>query len=217
MVLGFGLQNQSWWVQIPHRAFPGKGNMTVNSEKVKKWRLETKQRIVDSMGGKCQVCGYNRCLSNLALHHINPKEKDFALGAIRKSPKAWIKIVEELRKCILLCHICHNELHYGMITLPENYSKFNEEFAEYKSLVKVKNKKQVCIVCSKEKEISKKSKARTCSPKCNGILKRKINWDNIDLKKLLLENKTIVEIAKEVGCSDSMVHKRIKKLGLEKK
>ena len=50
--------------------------MLTNAEKVKRWRSNTKQKIVEAMGGKCQICGYNRCLAGLALHHKDPKQKD---------------------------------------------------------------------------------------------------------------------------------------------
>jgi hypothetical protein len=31
-------------------------------------------------GGKCALCGYNKCLSALEFHHINSDDKDFSLG-----------------------------------------------------------------------------------------------------------------------------------------
>jgi len=182
--------------------------MSSNSIRIKKWRLESKQRIVDAMGGECQICGYSRCLANLALHHIDPSKKDFRLGAIRANPKSWNKIVEELRKCVLLCHICHNELHYGVIQLPAEYKKFDEKFANYKFKKKILRQ---CPVC---KGVITVSGNKVCSNKCAGQLRQKINWNDIKLEELI-KVKTIVGIAKELGCSDSAVHKRLKKLGIK--
>ena len=88
--------------------------MNSKSEHVKKWRRVTKNRMVESMGGKCQCCGYNKCSDALEFHHIDSNGKEMALGASRASPKAWIKIVEELRKCILVCSNCHKEIHYNL-------------------------------------------------------------------------------------------------------
>ena len=62
-----------------------------SAEAVKKWRRETKKRMIDSMGGECQLCGYNKCQEALELHHINPDEKELSFGAIRANPKAWLK------------------------------------------------------------------------------------------------------------------------------
>ncbi len=57
--------------------------MSKSSEKVKRWRKATKQRIIDSFGGKCGICGYEKCPDALALHHLNPLEKEFGLGGVR--------------------------------------------------------------------------------------------------------------------------------------
>ena len=50
------------------------------------------------MGGSCVCCGYKKCDAALALHHLDPNEKDFSLGSIRANCKSWAEIVEELRK-----------------------------------------------------------------------------------------------------------------------
>jgi len=54
---------------------------------------------------------------------------------------------------------------------------------------------------------------KTCSSKC-GQSKRRMDWESIDLVSML-KIKSIVEIAKDLNCSDKAVHKRIKKLGLD--
>jgi hypothetical protein len=88
--------------------------MSKNSEAVKKWRHKCKLRIVESMGGKCQCCGYDKCTQALDLHHLDPTEKEMGLGGIRANPKSWESIVQELRKCVLLCNRCHQEVHAGV-------------------------------------------------------------------------------------------------------
>lgn len=105
--------------------------MSKQSEKVKRWRKKTKQRVVDAMGGKCVCCGYKKCNAALDLHHINPEEKEFGLGRIMARPVAWKKIIEELRKCVLVCNRCHVEFHNGVRKLPDNHAKFDESFVEY--------------------------------------------------------------------------------------
>lgn len=89
--------------------------MSVSSERVKAWRKRTKAKIVEEMGGKCCICGYKRCQSALALHHLDPTTKEFGFGALRASPKSWSKIQEEMKKCILVCNNCHAEIHEGVI------------------------------------------------------------------------------------------------------
>jgi 5-methylcytosine-specific restriction endonuclease McrA len=94
--------------------------------KVKKFRKNRKQKMVDSMGGKCQICGYNKTPKALEFHHVNPVEKEFSFGGSRASPKSWEMISEELKKCILLCSNCHHEVHDGIAIIPESYQRFSE-------------------------------------------------------------------------------------------
>ncbi len=68
-----------------------------------------KQKCVEYKGGKCQICGYNQCLSAMDFHHINSEEKDYQISEIRCKP--WEIVQLELDKTILLCRNCHAELH----------------------------------------------------------------------------------------------------------
>lgn len=43
-------------------------------------RSKLKLRAIEYKGGKCECCGYNKNLSALEFHHINPKEKEFAVS-----------------------------------------------------------------------------------------------------------------------------------------
>ena len=79
-----------------------------------KRREKMKQACVDYKGGACKVCGYNRCISALSFHHLNPSEKDFNISA-NNGCKSWDKMKKELDKCVLLCSNCHSEVHYGLI------------------------------------------------------------------------------------------------------
>jgi len=108
--------------------------MSKQSEKVKTWRKNSKSRIIDSMGGKCCICSYCKCNNALSLHHLDPSIKEFGFGAIRANCKNWESIVNELRKCILLCNNCHSEVHAGISIIPIDAPKFNEDFADYKSI-----------------------------------------------------------------------------------
>ena len=179
--------------------------MSIGSEYVKAWRRRTKDRIIQSMGGKCCVCGYNKCQSALALHHIDPSQKDFNISIIRKNMRSWSVIVKELRKCILLCHNCHCELHEGIISLPDTYAIFNEDYAEYRDV-----KPNLCKMCG----CKKTSNTKFCSSECKSRYLSKIDWDTIDLVKEL-ENKSVLKLAGELGCSDNAIHKRLRKLGLK--
>ena len=84
---------------------------TNNAAKI--WRITVKQRSLVYKGGKCQKCGYDKCVAALEFHHRNPKTKD-NLGTGNRhafSGRVWSKVKRELDKCDLLCANCHREVH----------------------------------------------------------------------------------------------------------
>ena len=176
--------------------------MSKSSEAVKRWRANTKDRMVKAMGSKCQCCGYNTCNNSLAFHHIDPKRKDLTFADTRANPQKWNLIVEELRKCILVCHNCHAEIHVGIRTIPEIYFIFDESFADYK----IETEYNFCI-CGKEKPQTFKF----CSHKCAATNRRKVDWDNIDLIELL-KNHSITELEDKLGISNAAIYKRRDKI-----
>ena len=68
-----------------------------------------KKQAVKLLGGKCQICGYNKCIDALEFHHENPKEKEFKLGS--GNTISWKEYKKEALKCILICSNCHKEIH----------------------------------------------------------------------------------------------------------
>lgn len=88
---------------------------------IKHIRQRMKEYTILAMGGECQICGYKRCKAALEFHHINPEEKEFSF----KSIKGWEVLYAELEKCILLCALCHREIHYGVAVLPKTYARFD--------------------------------------------------------------------------------------------
>ena len=86
------------------------------AEAVQKRREKTKELLVEYKGGKCEICGYNRCVEALEFHHINPNEKDFGIGQ-KGYTRSFEKNKEEVDKCILVCANCHREIHNGLIDI----------------------------------------------------------------------------------------------------
>lgn len=89
---------------------------SVNASK-RWWAGREKQKAVDYKGGKCIVCGYNKCLAAMDFHHTNPLEKDgYGSGALKVHWK-FERNISELDKCILVCVRCHREIHAGAINI----------------------------------------------------------------------------------------------------
>jgi hypothetical protein len=74
--------------------------------------FERKWEAIKDKGGKCQHCGECRP-AMLCFHHRNPSDKRLKLDARTFSNTKYDVLKEELDKCDLLCHNCHQELHNG--------------------------------------------------------------------------------------------------------
>ena len=73
-------------------------------------RRAMKKEAVKRHGGKCEICGYDRCIDALTFHHLNPDEKEFGL-AQSGITHSWEEYLAESQKCILVCANCHAEIH----------------------------------------------------------------------------------------------------------
>jgi ribosomal protein L30E len=145
------------------------------------------------MGGSCQCCGYNNCDNALELHHLDPSQKEFGFGRLRASPKSLEVLKQELKKCVLVCSNCHREIHAGIKTVPENYTRMNEAClaSEYD------NRKQL-----REKTLINKIPTD----------RRKIKLSNDQLSDMLINeykgNKS--KLARFIGVSETAIRKRLK-------
>ena len=81
-------------------------------DRVAAWRRRAKQVLVREAGGQCHLCGYDRCLAALEFHHLDPREKAFALS-LRGVTRSLDALREEAAKCVLLCANCHAEVEVG--------------------------------------------------------------------------------------------------------
>lgn len=82
--------------------------MKTKSEYVGILKWAKKIKAIEILGNKCEKCG-NTNLFHLTFHH--KFEKEFNINDIKYS--RWEIIEKEIKKCILLCHNCHNELHFS--------------------------------------------------------------------------------------------------------
>ena len=78
---------------------------------VSRKRRKIKIDLVEYKGGKCEMCGYNKCIAALDFHHKDYREKDFNLSK-NGNTYGLERAKKEVDKCILICSNCHRELHY---------------------------------------------------------------------------------------------------------
>lgn len=73
----------------------------------KKWIADRRRRGIELLGGKCALCDSTE---NLEIDHTN-RDKDPRLRSSggRLWSFSWDYILEELKKCRVLCEDCHKE------------------------------------------------------------------------------------------------------------
>jgi 5-methylcytosine-specific restriction endonuclease McrA len=88
-----------------------------SSDAVSRRRRKVKAILVAEAGGRCGLCGYDRCPGALAFHHLVPQTKRFGMaeGGLARS---LAEARAEAAKCILLCANCHAEVEAGVTRLP---------------------------------------------------------------------------------------------------
>lgn len=182
--------------------------MTKKSEKVIRYRKNIKHKMILAMGGFCQKCGYSRCNDALEFHHIDPSKKEIAFGKLRSNPQSLNKVLMELEKCILLCSICHRELHANIIELPTEYHKLDPSIFGWSKIDNGFIKTPINII----KKVSEKTKIN----KEKKIRKKRFDVSFEELSKLL-NNNSYIGIGKIYGVSDNAIRKRAILLGIELK
>jgi hypothetical protein len=73
--------------------------------------IEKKLELIKLFGGKCELCGYNKNIAAFDFHHKDPDTKNFEIKVQFLKYKNDDEILEEAKKCMLLCANCHRELH----------------------------------------------------------------------------------------------------------
>lgn len=149
-----------------------------------------KQKLVDSFGGSCQLCGYNKCLRALCFHHLS--DKLFTLDSSNLFKKPWEEILVESAKCQLLCQNCHAILHENERNLIPSPSKRSQKLK-----TKTHDRKRQLI-------INKGSRCEKCYTKYNSL--QAYTFHHIDKKNklfeincLTLQQKSLISINNEVS------------------
>ena len=88
--------------------------LSKNPDHQRNKRNKRKKDLVALKGGKCVLCGYDKCIAALQFHHRDPKKKSFDLSS-RSMLRAWDGLIKEAKKCDLVCANCHTEIHWGAV------------------------------------------------------------------------------------------------------
>lgn len=192
----------------PHEVFGTKGKYKqgycppcLYQYQASRWQGR-KKKAVELMGGACSRCGYCRNYSALEFHHMDPNEKDFDFNVGRR--RSWDKMVEELKKCVLLCSNCHREEHHPETILDGDTSKAN---------VILNLGPQItgrCPTCDTEVFGTK-----YCSHACSCDSRRRAKRPSREELAQLIETTPFVQIGKKYKVSDNAIRKWAEHYGLE--
>jgi hypothetical protein len=99
-----------------------KNHYSSNTKSQKLRGLNRKEYLVNMLGGKCSICGYNKSINALCFHHNHSKK--FTLDRKNLRSKSLDKLIEESSKCTLLCSNCHMESHHSDLNM-NNINYYN--------------------------------------------------------------------------------------------
>ena len=136
-------------------------------------RRRNKIRLVEYKGGKCEICGYDKCIDALEFHHLDPNEKEFGIAGDTRSLE---KLKNEADKCVLICANCHRELH----------AKEREEIRVKKEQEEIERS----IIYFENKSIKEKKQSKL-------VINSKLNIDSI--KNDIIDGFSKKEISKKYG------------------
>ena len=172
--------------------------MAKTKNKSTRYKNRQKQKAVEFFGGKCQICGYNKCLAALTFHHVDSESKLWNMSRIFYYK--WETVLTELEKCILICANCHNEIHQGI-------TEFDKRL--------VKETMFLICECCKTEFPTKNYSQIYCSPTCSAKMQRKaIRPSKTELKRLIEGKMSWVKIGKRFGVTDNAVRKWARKYQL---
>jgi len=179
-----------------------------------KKRVERRLFLLEKYDFKCSKCGYNKNISALEFHHIDPNTKEFSIDGKNLTSKSIESIFIEAEKCIVLCANCHREYHNPQTNLSEldykseNANKFFVKYAQEKdTILKERN---FCKKCGRELLTND---AELCQD-CYHFSIRRVEWPIKEVLNELILTKSIVDISKIYGVSDTNVRKWCKKYDL---
>lgn len=178
----------------------------MNGQAVTKHRRKRRIELIKIMGGKCAICGYNKCDAALQLHHLDPSQKEYSLSS--GNCKSIEEDINEAKKCILVCANCHREIHNGFYDNLKLKPSFNQDIAD-QVLQEYKNVKQKTFTYCKTCGRIITPGAIYCEDCYKKIVRNNSHKSEITREQLKQKIRTMpfVQIGKQYGVTDNAIRK----------
>ncbi len=188
-----------------------------------------KRKLIEMCGGKCKICGYNKCIGAFDFHHRDPTQKKFSLNDAVNSGFSWQSILEEIEKCDLLCCRCHREAEYiePDIDIENTYKSFlrtkHVDTLGKKEGIPTKQELEIMLSEFSSREISRSFNVSLATVgywkmkyglKMNKVI-RSIRIPSREELQNLIKEKTAVVIGRDFGVTDKAVKKWLIKYGIK--
>lgn len=174
-------------------------------------RHRIKTQLVEYKGGKCEICGYDKCLNALDFHHKTPEDKKFALNTANYN-KSFEVLKSEADKCILVCANCHREIHFN--ENEERRENFIYTDANKSTALSKLNLEDVKIDVEKgltQLEISNKYDVSLSTVrrffKQNNLIKKHFVCDRVEILNVFKDNPTYSHLAKTFNTTVKVMRK----------
>ncbi len=158
--------------------------------------IDRKYKMIEIMGGRCQKCGYDKYYGALELHHFDPKTKMYNWTKLKE--RSWKTIIEELKKCILLCANCHREQHDLIRDIKYLSKETGNNFLDKSTMIPTGQ----CPTCQTDVFGTK-----FCSVPCVKLSKRKPIRPSKEELENLLKTESCRAIGRKYDVSDNSVRK----------
>lgn len=184
-------------------------NKQKNTYEYQKHRgITRKLHLIDLRGGGCEKCGYNKNLSALDFHHLDPTGKESQLDARKLSNSTMKWIMTEFEKCQVLCANCHREEHSPELLIANIRTQVSDK-AEGKITRVAEQGKPKCLDCGEEINYT----YVRCNP-CASKAKRKVERPDLLLLTQEVANSGYAEAGRKYNVSPKSI-KRWLERGIE--
>lgn len=163
-----------------------------------RWK-SIKLKAISLFDSRCCKCGYNKNLSSLDFHHMEPDKKEYNWNRLCKRP--WEEIVSELKKCILVCRNCHSELHNPEL-----------EIVKMDRKILLLDKERIVYLnptgkCERHGCGNDVYGTKYCSSACAHICQRRVKRPSKEKLRNMIKRTSWSEIGRQYGVSDNAIRK----------